>query len=106
MKKKQSYNLKLYLSYKKGDIIGIVRVYSIHKDTYLGKIEFTNFPEKLKNLFELHEEFVNSQIFSLTDDLENQIEEWELKLNGIRIYDIQIMNSDDISFKSNIPLVT
>lgn len=106
MKKKQAYNLKLYLSDRKGDIIGIVSVYSIREDLHLGKIEFTNFPEKLKRLFELYEKFVNSQILSLTDDLENQIEEWELKLNGIRIYDIQIMNGDDISFKSNIPLFT
>lgn len=93
------------LSDKTNKVIGIVGINEIQNNVYIGKIRFTNFPKQLRELFSQYEKLINLQVFSLVDELEENIDKWELRLDSIEIYDIQIMNGDDISFKSSSCLI-
>lgn len=81
-----------------------VRDFTIEKGGQLiGKAVNIDFPEKLKQLFQEHEERVNQNILSELDRLEEEIQSYGLHLMfKNRVYpllDIQLMNEDDISFK-------
>lgn len=70
-------------------------------DWCVGKIEFLDFPEGLRNLCQEYEGLVNDLVFSLLDELEQKIDEFGLRLASCeeQIYEFQLMNGDDIAFK-------
>lgn len=89
---------------KTGKRIGTVTILDVRRNVYIGKINFLDFPRDLRKLFTEYEQSVNDQLFSSLDDLEEQINFWGLRLEHNTIYDIQLMNTNDFSFKSTIPI--
>ena len=63
-------------------------------------------PEAAQRFFQKHEEFVSKQAFSLTDEIEKQISEFDLAVvwdedeHSIPIFDVQLMGNS-ISFKTS-----
>lgn len=82
-----------------GRLIGIVTLSSQENDFYSGKIRLTRENGMLNALFEEFEYAAQNQTLSLLDDLESEIEAWGLSIQGTPVFDVQIMNGDDIAFK-------
>lgn len=91
----------LFLLDRTGRYLGKVNIIKISDGLYQGKFTPMDFPEELKNLFKYYEDLANNQIFSLLDNIEEQIETWGIVLsnNVAKPKDIQIMNENEISFR-------
>ncbi len=75
-------------------------------DHYEGEISLDTIPPKLRHLFEQFEEIVEGQMFSMLDDIEEQMETYSLRIRWIdgkesEIDELQVYPSTRaISFKT------
>lgn len=76
-----------------------------HGKEYRGKIDLSLMPARLQEKFAEYEEIVNGQMFSLLDEIEEQIRAMRLKIrfdagNEVETDDLQIYPSTNrVSFK-------
>src|SRR5947209_240722 len=74
-------------------------------DRFAGRIDLTPMPSRLRQQFEEYEEIVNGQVFSLLDEIEQQISNFALKVvledgSEAALTDLQVYPSTGrVSFK-------
>ena len=80
-------------------VIGLVSLQS-KESHFIGKIKILNMPTELKLLLDLYNEYVDDNILSLTDDVQDRIKIYKLKLTnlGSEVEEIRIVE-DDIYLK-------
>ncbi|UZR97460.1 hypothetical protein [Chondrinema litorale] len=98
-----SENRRLILFSRVGEFMCSVEVLSQEENIISGRLIENQMSESILNLFKEYEELVNNVVFSMLDELEDQIDklgfyaiESDLKYN---IHQLQIMNETDIAFK-------
>jgi hypothetical protein len=90
---------------KAGQTIGTARITSLRGDVVLGILQEGEEFGKYRELFQKHEEAVNQQLFTIADEIEDEIDVIGPKLHSIesgssiRVYDLQIMNVRNVSFR-------
>jgi hypothetical protein len=90
---------------REGQVLGRIKINEVREDLVLGQF----FPEpeflRIRPLFSEYENAVNQMVFGALDDLEEAIEAHGLHLcspeeaGKLNLYDVQIMNKQDISFR-------
>ena len=92
----------MYLIDKSGTQICEVRDSQIDSNSVTGKVRKATMPARLEELLAIYEERVNSLVFSLLDDLEEEINGFEIQVvlddQKFKIKNLQLMNHEDISF--------
>lgn len=88
---------------KSSNLVLKAKLLEIDEHKLIGKALDLDLSEKLKQLFQLHEERVNQNILSELERIEEEIQTYglNLKLENKVYYltDVQLMNGDDICFK-------
>lgn len=89
------------LSDKDGKIKAKIKVKTVNMNLFSGEIISHSFSETQIKILMEYENLVNNQVFSLLDHREEKIESWGLKLKeeNRRIFDVQIWNLKEISFR-------
>ena len=92
----------MYLIDKIGTQICEVGNPQMDGNSVTGKVRKATMPLRLEELLATYEERVNSLVFSLLDDLEEEINGFEIQVvlddQKFKIKNLQLMNHEDISF--------
>ena len=85
----------------RGEKVATVLIEKIKGDFCSGKIMKHSFTKAQIDTIIEHEEMINNQVFSLSDEMENKINSLEFSLRDShqKIYDLQIWNLKEISFR-------
>lgn len=98
-------NQTFYLTNAVGHCLGKVYIQRVEENLVLGRIEYGPDFHIYSKLFREHELAVNQQLFSIVDEIEEKIDafKWHICLTGtdekLGVYDVQVMNECDISFR-------
>lgn len=86
---------------KSGRKLAVIDVREESPGHYRGTIIEPNFPEEMLSLFREYEQQVNAQLFSILDEIEKKIDDWELYFGQkrMRIKNLQVMGQNKISFQ-------
>jgi hypothetical protein len=88
-----------------GKLLGKILVNELSNSRCQGKLIFDNLPNNLREILSFLEETVNEGVFSFLDEIDQKLDSFGMGvlLNGgksfSKIYDVQLMNRFDISFK-------
>lgn len=87
-----------------GEIRAEIEIRTVSKNLFYGNIIQQSFTNIQIEYFKEYESLVNNQVLSLLDKVENKIEEFGFKLKDekIKIFDLQIWNMKNISFRKEI----
>ncbi len=92
---------EFFLTDNRGNTLGRLIDIKLEGGFYQGRITKIDFDQNLTNLFQLMEEYVNNQLLTYLDELDEKIIEFDLKIvpGNYQIYNVQINSNNEIAFK-------
>ena len=102
--------MRLYLVNSTGRVLAELDVKSADGDLYVGNIISNSFDDSMRKLFQAYSDIVNNQMLSYMDEIEERIRTYKfgvsvkIPLEYTPIYDLQIFNDNNISFRVGSPI--
>ncbi len=88
-----------------GKLFGRILVSELSNSRYQGDLTFDDLPNDLREIFSFLEETINDGVFSIVDEIDEKLDSFEMGIlfnegkSFLRIYEVQLMNIINISFK-------